>query len=395
MKKLLLILFVNFTLLFSPASRPATTDPYGRYVHLNSHMSFFLNSDTYGFILTAIDPSQLLTYHHQRQSRPLFILAGTVVGYSVNALTWPVHRQLTSFYRTFWRGSYPAKQILLIGNFYFGYFLINILVLWLSLYLFEKIFNLLLAPGVSPDYLKYIFMIFIVANPITKVFFWAIHKQMFAFLTPLLCIYILLHFKQRNLPVSLLRWGMIFFAAGLLLLVYGNFLMLIPVLLYAFLRDNGWSRLKSQKVLPVFCLLLICSVPTIAWLGILKLHGMVYFNFEMRYAHELIWIPESLRQSTGIFFHNLGSFTIEYMKTMLCLVILLFFSFVIFLAAKVKILFHEQSVRDTAFVFTCFFLFYWILQRTTEKHIDSNFCLLLERGTRAKNHWLENHHYFR
>jgi hypothetical protein len=363
MKKLLIILILNISLLFSPSPVPGTTDPNGRYVHLNRQMGFFLNPDTYGFILTAIDPSQLFADKNLRQARPLFILIGTATGYTINLLTSPFHHKLIEFYRKFWRGIYPERLILLMGNFYLGYFLLNVLVLWLSLYLFEKVFDLLVTPGRPANYVKYILMVFIVSNPITKAFFWTVHQQMFAFLTPLLCIYLLLRLCRLKSPFSLLEWASAFFAGGILLLVYGNFLLLLPVLIYAFCQSVQWDRFKNRIVfLPeILGMVLIFFTPTLLWIGLLKLNGTAYYFFETNYYHELVWIPESIQQSPALFFHRLGIFTLEYLNTMKWLVIMIVFSLIIFFTIKIKISLSSEPVRNTVFIFGCFFLFYWLL----------------------------------
>jgi hypothetical protein len=113
---------LNISLLFSRAPVAVTKDPNGRYINLNRFAGFFLNPDTYEYIYPAISPLQLIRPFAQRQNRPLYILAGTAMGYSITFFTWPVHSQLLNIYRKFWRGTYPQDRILLTGNFYLGYF---------------------------------------------------------------------------------------------------------------------------------------------------------------------------------------------------------------------------------------------------------------------------------
>ena len=138
MKKLILILLLNISLLFSPSPVPGTTIAYGRYVSLNRHAGFFINPDAYGFILPAISPKQLFEYQSQRQNRPLFVIAGSAIGYTINFLTYPIHRPLLELYGKFWRGAYPKEKIISLGNFYLGFILLNILILWLSLFYLKK-----------------------------------------------------------------------------------------------------------------------------------------------------------------------------------------------------------------------------------------------------------------
>ena len=364
MKKLILILLLNISLLFSPSPKNGTTDPNGRYVILNRHAGFFLNPDTYGFIFPAIKPQQLLGYHAQRQNRPLFILAGSAMGYSITYLTLPFHERLQHIYGKFWRGTYPEEKILFIGNFYVGYILLNIVILWISLYVFEKIFYLLVKRTGTSALSMLLLMAFIVSNPVTKAFFWTPHQQMFAFLTPLVCIYLLFRFKHLQSPVSGLRLVGIFLLGGVLLLVYGNFILLLPSLIYCFMdqeNKSGHSKKSRTLLLKICGLILVFFMPTICWIGILKWSGVVYYNFEIQQYRQLVWIPETLYQSVHLFFQQFLSNTHDYLLTMRELLILFVYSIIIFFAGKIKILVKNEFMRLTLFVFISVFIFYWVL----------------------------------
>ncbi|HEY4155275.1 MAG TPA: hypothetical protein VGM24_07600, partial [Puia sp.] len=327
MKKLLLILTLNISLLFSPPPKAGTTDPNGRYVSLSPFAGFFLNPDTYGFIFPAIEPGQLLTSQSQRQSRPLFILAGSAIGYAITGLTWPFHNRLLRLYGAFWRGTYPADRILLIGNFYLGFLLLNVLVLWLSLFLFERIFFSGIRRSRDAEYSLYFLMVFIVSNPVTKAFFWTVHQQMFSFLTPIFCIYVLLWFNRRPDALSGRQMIMLFLGGGALLLVYGNFLLLLPVMLFGFFQQfRKFPGQESRLLLKASGLFLVFFLPTILWIGILKWTGVSYYSFELQGYHEIIWIPETLHYSVGSFLKQLGQNTLEFLGTLRQFGILMLFS---------------------------------------------------------------------
>ena len=365
MKKLLLILILHVSLLFSPPPETGKTDPNVRYVSINRYAGFFLNPDTYGFIFPAIKPGLLIINRSQRQSRPLFILTGSAIGYSINFLTWPIRQQITNFYRKFWRGTYSEKQILLIGDFYLGYLLVNLLILWIALYLFEKIFfDSRNAGPKGRNCYKYFPMIFIASNPVTKAFFWTVHQQMFALLTPILCVYILYRFYRITVAVSYMKMLGFFLAAGLLLLMYGNFILLLPVLLICFIRNL--KEYKSFKQWPgalmkASGLIMAFFLPTILWIGILKGYGVSYYNFEMQEYHQVIWIPEALNHSVSLFLTQLRENTLEYFQTMRQLLILMFFSLIIFAYSKFDIPWGNRFLRGVLFIIFYFFLFYWLL----------------------------------
>jgi hypothetical protein len=104
MKKFLLLVFINASLLFSPAPQPS--DVCGRYIRLGHFGGFTLNPDTYGFLFPAMHPILLLKNESHRQSRPLFILAGTTIGYTLYFLSMPFHPYLRPLFKRFWTGAY-------------------------------------------------------------------------------------------------------------------------------------------------------------------------------------------------------------------------------------------------------------------------------------------------
>ena len=389
MKKLLFILILNVSLLFSPPPKNGTTDPNGRWVSLNHSAGFFLNPDTYGFIFPAINPKQLLTFHAQRQNRPLYILAGSAIGYSITFITWPVHKKLIRFYGKFWRGVYTEDKILLIGNFYAGYILINILLLWLSLYLFERIFYLLIPVKVNSGLSVYLLMVFIVSNPITKAFFWTPHQQMFALCTPMLSVFTLYRFSVLRNRVSTLKLVCVFLSGGILLLVYGNFIVLLPVLICGLLQQEK-QKVQSKERLSLFLktitLMLVFFIPTGCWIGILNWQGLDYYNFEIQQSHQLIWIPEALHQSLHLFIEKCLSNGVAYLYTMKHVLILFFFSLILFFSEGMKTFGKDRFMQSVIFVFLSFFLFYGVLgsylERLTDTLIPLIICLWL--GLRQK-----------
>jgi hypothetical protein len=207
-------------------------------------------------------------------------------------------------------------------------------------------------------------MVFIASNPVTKAFFWTPHQQMFAFLTPLLCIYLLFRFTYLLTPVSGLRLVGIFLLGGVLLLVYGNFILLLPTLIYCFIdleNKSGDSKKRQTLLLKICGLILMFFMPTICWIGILKLNGVVYYNIEIQQYRQLVWIPETLHQSVHLFFQQFLSNTHDYLLTMRELLILFVYSIVIFVSEKIKISGKNEFTKLTLFLFISFFIFYWVL----------------------------------
>ncbi|MBC8085292.1 MAG: hypothetical protein H7Z21_19005, partial [Hymenobacter sp.] len=80
-----LILAAALSFLFSPP--PQTPDEFwGLYIPLGERAGFILNKDSYGYIQAAEEPGRLLRQSEERQSRPLYVLLGTAVGYPLRAV---------------------------------------------------------------------------------------------------------------------------------------------------------------------------------------------------------------------------------------------------------------------------------------------------------------------
>lgn len=74
---------------------PKPVDPShnrGTYFHIGTHAGFNINSDSYDYVKDAIDLHYLFTDKEVRQSRPIYILMGSITGYSIYYLTYPIHK---------------------------------------------------------------------------------------------------------------------------------------------------------------------------------------------------------------------------------------------------------------------------------------------------------------
>lgn len=389
MKKFLLLIILNLSLLFSPPPRQGSIEcmPYMRYIHITRFAGFPLNPDTYGYIFPSVNPGLLLKKNSQRQSRPLFIIAGSIFGYALYYITWPAHRLLYGIFKAHWTGAYPESLMYDLGTFYISYVFINMLILWFSLYLFEKIFIRITGQKKNVGYSMYFMMVFIVSNPVTKAFFWTVHQQMFAFFTPLLCIYIMLRLNDKQDLISYPFLMRLAFGSGILLLVYGNFLLLLPVLLFCFSSNYfrfAGSLNRGGLIFKNLLLILLFVIPTLLWMLILKLNGVSYYSLEIAYYRQLIWIKDSLSVSASAFFQALQKNTMAYFSTMRYFICSLAAAGAI-VAIMSRFKLPEQNntkiIKGIAFVLLCFFCFYWMLgfyeERLTYTLIPVLLCLVI------------------
>jgi hypothetical protein len=247
------------------------------------------------------------------------------------------------------------------ANFYIAFILINITILWLSLFLFEKICTTIFSTEKLPVYSMYALMVFIVSNPVTKVFFWAVHQQMFAFFTPLFCVYILLNLIKKGALLNYGRLILLSFTSGILLLVYGSFILLLPVLVFGFC--NNYLRFNKNKLPGLLSksllLIMLFAIPTVAWILFLKTNGVNYYNFEITEYRQLIWIKDSL--TTGTFWKSSLENTLRYIATLKYIFSFLAAFFIVLFAPRIKLFKYDMAVKGTLFIFLSFFLFYLIL----------------------------------
>lgn len=375
-----IVLFANLSFLLAPPPgiyKGPNADCSIRYIQLNKFLGFQSNCDALAFIGLAIDPSYLLEDQNIRQSRPLFILLGTITGYPVYFLSKPFHPSLKS-------SLYPklsdsltglrAERFPLYISVYLGYVFINIIILVISLLLFEKIVQHFTGNWKNSRLLFYAVLFLLAANPVTKAFFWTPHQQMFNILTPLLCIYISLFIAVKKL--SILKTLLISAASGLLVLVYGSFLLLLPFIIGSYLSIEKRKH-TSRIILNCFLLILCFILPTLLWIIILKISGTTFYSYEFSGFRQFIWIIDSLKISLQTFIETLGRNTLAFIKTSGSLIfpffLLLFARFFGGLSRPLSIENKKNEnlilnprflLKSSAFVFVVFF---WLLGYYTDR----------------------------
>jgi hypothetical protein len=281
---LLLAAALSFWLAPAPRGQP-DVEYWGHYARVGPGLGFVVNHDSYGYLEVAQDPSRLLRPQEVRQSRPLYALLGAAVGY-------PLTAALAGAGRLGLAPRWPPKELRFYG-FYSGYVLLNGLALLASLLLFRNLFEQLTA-GRGQAWQFYALAWVLVANPITKAFFWTAHQQMLAFLVPLFCLWLALaagRWVGRGWPLAGLAFGL-----GWLPLVYGSFVLAWPALSYGAWRARpaGWCgwRLADRLLLSAA----LFALPTLLWIALLRTVGTLYYNHEAMRYHQLVWLLDAATQ---------------------------------------------------------------------------------------------------
>jgi len=312
MKKVSLYLAIIFitcgSFLFSPCWDAYTIEgkPSSCFA-LNNQMRVVICADTYNFIWLASEPSQLLQKNTYRQSRPLYVMTGRFVGLAVYYLSYPFHSNIenflkkkTSFLPEYYE--FETKSGIYFFCFYVGFLIINVIILLTCLLLFEKIVSALTGEWKNGTLLFSLILAVLLSHPVTKVFFWSVHQQLFNILTPLLSLYIgIVILKKRP---ALKKLFLISIGLGLLLLFYGNFLLPLPVLVGSYLyseKKNGTNR-GYITLLNSFLFIFLFFLPAMIWILYLKSINITIYNPELVEYRQFIWIVDKLKEHSFLYF---------------------------------------------------------------------------------------------
>ncbi len=316
---LIVIALVGISFLFSenPYSKYGGPTCKTNYMQLNKYMGFTINCDAFAFIGAAIDPSYLTTQNYIRQSRPFYILAGTLTGYSIYYLSYPFHSYIDKYTKKKFSKEYQniqsQKKSTLYACVYVGYVLLNFFIAFLSLWLFAKIVNYISGSWKNNPLLFIGLCILLLSNQLTQNFIWTPHQQLFNLLTPLLCIYLVLQIVNDKKKPSEILW--IVGLTSLLPLFYGNFLLVLPIILIAFFgqaKDKlplpkifGWSLLYTT----------LFFTPLLLWMLFLSLKGISFYSDEVTAHRQFIWLIDAVKNQKTSFIHKVTINTGKLLQT--------------------------------------------------------------------------------
>ncbi|HQN15285.1 MAG TPA: hypothetical protein PLC90_02925 [Bacteroidales bacterium] len=371
----LIIIVTTVSFLFSPRPGPDIYKPEN-YVSLSTHAGFYVNCDADLYINLSQSPQLLLKDKEPRQSRPLYVMAGWLIG---APLQFILEKSGLS-------GDFQRN----LRGYYLGYVLLNFIILLISFILFKKICDHYAGSHVD-NLVLYALMIFLASNSVTKSYFWTAHQQMFVFLTPLLCLLLIIKLPQKNL--SLLRLSGISFLLGTLTLAYGSFLLCLPCLLYAtFLVNKKYKSLND--FLKMALIFTVFVAPTLLWILILGLNGVKYYNHEADQYRQFVWIIDSLKVSPLFFLKTALGNLYLFIRTFRGLVFFLVLFLALFFAgrlmsARKKNEDSKKQVVGILFAMVMVFMFFLCMGyyqiRLTFTLVPLLLCLLFILANRLQN----------
>jgi len=381
---LLLIFLVNISFLFSPAPR-SSKDHCGHYIQIKI-IGFNYNCDTTTYLQTAKNPGILLEENAVRQARPLFAVLGFFVGRPIQFFIDRIYTKHLQYIDIKYNSPNTGIKYSGIIGYFIGYIIINFIILYLSLFLFEKIV-MQIADRKINSYIIYAFKFILISGRVTKTAFWDASTDLFILFTPVFSVFIMLYINKKMLNLNHIYH--ISFLCGLLVLLYGNFLPLLPCILFA-----AYSTDKSSYLNAAIINILLFVLPTFIWITFCTIWIGHYYNHEVEAYRQLIWIVDKMKISLtefGISFYNK---TLKYISTFaeLKYFIIVFFALFAFIKAnraKIFISNHTYIIKTLVFSFLVFFVFFWTLgfykERLTYNLFPIVMCSILFELSLIKN----------
>jgi len=330
---IIIVLVVAVSFLFSPPPQEGAKF-CGFYFKLTSFAGFEVNCDASGFVRLAKHPYQLLDEGEARQSRPLYILISSFIGYMI----------------------YLPFNWLPIGKnelFYLGYILLNAVSLILGIHLF-RFMALHWGNSSKAKSLEIPFMIMLICTPVVRSFFWTAHQQMFYLLGPAIILYTMYYVAITRIDFDKLL--IISFLGGIGALMYGTFFLLLPGIVIA-----DWiNRFSKINALKYFIITIIFGFPILAYIYSIILINGKFYSHEVEGFRQFIWIIETWNESPKVFLDQLIIHTQSFLSTwtnILPWVILALTFLVRYLSYNQ----HKIPLLLSGSCILLFFLFFWLL----------------------------------
>jgi hypothetical protein len=308
-----LLVCVLFSLFYRNFSPPECTKkvfgPFGS--------SVIFNCDSAQFMQDSRDLKRILEGTTSYQDRPLYAVLSKFISYVFEPLIDE-------------KRSFRNSEGILI-DFYFSnllsFYLINLSVLLLSLYLFSDALRRILNPNV-PSYFAFISLVFL--NDIVKGFTWTPHTQVFNILLITFALYSWARFRTNADTPNVILW---FVTVTVLAFFYPSLLLLVLIPL-----AHAFKTYFFYSLIPIFTFI---SYPFF-------IHFMngSYRNAAVQDFNQFVWILNV--RSVNDVSSKLGTFFVELDKTLILMV---------FLLSLMRLVFRNSNslnpINRTIWVFVC------------------------------------------
>lgn len=314
----LFFLLIAISFLFSgdPLRKEPQYQSQIDYVQIKGILGFHVNRDAFGFVGAAIQPSSLMVQNHVRQSRPVYILAGSAIGHIVYILATPFHGYIYEKVKYLFpseTASFDRTKSVKYVCVYIGFVLLNLLIALATLSVFLRLLNMIGGAWRQTILIKYAFVLLLFSNQITQQFTWTVHTQHFNLFVPLFALYMAILIATRKVKERDI--ALIYLLSGILFLAYGNFILIIPVFLLSLLMRYSY-RLSVGTWLKLLILYpLIFFSPLLIWQVLLYVKGVQFHSSEYHHYRQFVWLSDAAKQGWSVFVQTIGTNLGVFLKT--------------------------------------------------------------------------------
>ena len=259
-------------------------------IELPGPFGIHLNCDSPEFLSLADSPQRLLEPLNYRQSRPGLIIAASLLQAPLSLIspalnTHPSLEQDPASIVESFRRNISA---------YVAYVILNAAILLSTFYFLRRIAQHIGLDGRDTAPILVSTGLLLVANDVSKAFFWSPHTQMFNILVPVIAVYAALRALEGALCDKrfVLAMGL---GIGLGMTAYGAFLVTLVCILatgtLASVRESSWER-RMQGMSNLAVLLMLAGLPSIVWYTFVRVtvgsfHSAELTEYAFRWMGEL------------------------------------------------------------------------------------------------------------
>ncbi|HEU4881447.1 MAG TPA: hypothetical protein VFT45_04350 [Longimicrobium sp.] len=273
-------------------------------VNLGGRLHVDLNCDSHVFLVLAEDPRRVLTPGSGAwQSRPLYAALGWALAMPYRAAGLEaVGARLPSRAYAPGRGGAPPGRLL---PWYAGFITLNALLLAASLMLFRR----MVGARSYRDPAIVLPVAVLLANEVTRAFFWTPHLQLFNVFVPVLSLWLFCRLQPRLGTLGMARAAGMGAALGVCALAYGAFA--VPAAGAALLLLAGGPPL-GRRVARAAALLAAFALPLLAWTAYVVWRTGSFHAPEVARYRQFVWMADAAARGPGAFAGELAANLGEY-----------------------------------------------------------------------------------
>ena len=340
-----------------------------RNFEINNLLGHSMNCDSADYMLNSSNPKRLLEKDSIRQARPGLIINAYVFSFLIDNFLTALTYKDEYPKKTIIKGEtieYEVSELFNPKIIFISYSLINILIIFFSIYFFFRIFDISIFNSLHyKDWLIWFSLIIVVNNTVNQ-FFWSPSTK----LLNIFCSVFTIYFSSQifNNKLSINKIFLINLFCGFLLLYYAVFFI-------SFIIFNSLFLLfYSKKYFYILINTLLFVIPFGLWFTFIKFINGDFFFSQFTDYNFIFWISDSLSESGFLktLYSIINGYFVFFMSVLsqsFLLIFFLIFMPLIFLNKK-KILF-KNSIFFSSVIFLFFYVSFFVILGHTPKNITA------------------------